>query len=179
MKLSLRPLPPRSEKPCRWVPEEGRAWLLRDEEGALAHLEFRSSGGSLAQGTTAEGLWTFKRVGFFRPQLTVRVAGATADLARMEFPVRGPAILHWADGRQHLWRAVRPAGVEAGQLDRRFRRMVFARSWRSQGGALEGETEWAYLRGDPVLLLFAWYRLVLESEDGAAATAVVTAVLYS
>jgi hypothetical protein len=123
-------------------------------------------------------------VGFFRPRLTVRVAGETADLARMEFPVRGPAVLHWADGRDHLWRAVRPAGVEAGQLDRRFRRLVFARSRPAAGGALEGETEWACHRADPVilpvLLLFAWYRLVLENEDGdAAALAAVTAVLCS
>lgn len=54
---------------------------LRAEQTTLATLRFRSSFGSLATAESAEGCWTFKRVGFWRPKVTVRVCEQPTDLA--------------------------------------------------------------------------------------------------
>jgi hypothetical protein len=55
---------------------------LRDGGGQrVATLRFRSPCGSQAWAETSDGRWTFKRVGFFRPRITVRVPRHHEDLA--------------------------------------------------------------------------------------------------
>jgi hypothetical protein len=54
---------------------------LRAGSEVAATLDFRSSFGSLATGRSADGSWTFKRVGFFQTRATVRAEGAETDLA--------------------------------------------------------------------------------------------------
>lgn len=47
----------------------------------IATLAFRSAFGTLAEGTSEEGTWTFKRIGFFAGRVTVRRDGDDTDLA--------------------------------------------------------------------------------------------------
>ena len=54
---------------------------LRAGSTVAATLDFRSSFGSRATGRSADGSWTFKRVGFFQTRATVRAEGAQTDLA--------------------------------------------------------------------------------------------------
>src|SRR5512135_776251 len=54
---------------------------LRAGDTVAATLNFRSSLGSFATAASADGSWTFKRVGFWHTQATVRALGAEADLA--------------------------------------------------------------------------------------------------
>ena len=55
---------------------------LRDEAKSLyASLTFRTPFGSFAVAETAHGTWSFKRVGFLNPGVTVRSQGAAEDLA--------------------------------------------------------------------------------------------------
>ena len=54
---------------------------LRARDVIAATLSFRSSFGSFATATSADGTWTFKRVGFWQTRATVRADGAEADLA--------------------------------------------------------------------------------------------------
>lgn len=66
-----------------WTAPSGlkRAFILHQEDRVFATLEWRSSIGTLAVATTAAGTWSFKRVGFFSPRVTVRRAGAVDDEA--------------------------------------------------------------------------------------------------
>ena len=66
-----------------WAAPSGlrRAFILHQEDRVFATLEWRSSLGTLAVATTACGAWSFKRVGFFSPRVTVRRAGAVEDEA--------------------------------------------------------------------------------------------------
>ena len=67
---------------------------LRDGETLAATLRFRSSFGSLATAESADGRWTFKRVGFWHPVITVRASNEEATLAT--FRTRpGPTAEHW------------------------------------------------------------------------------------
>ena len=54
---------------------------LRAGEMLAATLHFRSSFGSFATATSADGSWTFKRVGFWQTRVTVRTSGTETDLA--------------------------------------------------------------------------------------------------
>ncbi|CAG0926901.1 hypothetical protein TFLX_00253 [Thermoflexales bacterium] len=51
-------------------------------DGQLAAtLRFRSEFGTFATAESADGCWTFKRTGFWHPQVSVRVCGAEENLA--------------------------------------------------------------------------------------------------
>lgn len=56
-----------------------RSFVLHQDERVFATLDWRSSLGTLAVATTAGGSWTFKRVGFWSPRVTVRREGAPED----------------------------------------------------------------------------------------------------
>ena len=65
----------------RWVGIAARRHLLRSPGGTLARLAWRSTSGTLADGGTAAGSWTVKRMGFFRPFVTARRAGEDTEVA--------------------------------------------------------------------------------------------------
>ena len=51
----------------------------------LATLRFRSSSGSLATAESAEGCWTFKRVGFLQTRVTIRPLAADTNCWMTKF----------------------------------------------------------------------------------------------
>ena len=65
-------------------------------------LEFRSAFGSLAWSTDPVQRWTFKRVGFFSPHVTVRMPDSKSDYAVFEPRMFGGA-LHTPDRRPVTW----------------------------------------------------------------------------
>lgn len=76
---------------------------LRQDENVLATLRFRSMFGSLATAESAAGCWTFKRVGFWQPKVTVRVCGSETDLATFTNNTwSGGGTLELPDGRKLL-----------------------------------------------------------------------------
>lgn len=58
-----------------------RRYVLECGDDSIATLAFHSACGSLATGSSADGRWTFKRVGFFATRVTVREEDAGGDLA--------------------------------------------------------------------------------------------------
>jgi hypothetical protein len=58
-----------------------RNFVLRSGERIFGRIDFQSAFGSLADSVSGEEHWTFKRVGFFSPRVTVRRAGFEIDLA--------------------------------------------------------------------------------------------------
>jgi hypothetical protein len=86
----------------RWTQPHAlrREFELRAGEDAVATLAFRSTFGSLASARSDEGHWTFKRVGFWRSQVTVREAGQDTDLAVFRNDTwSAGGTLEFADGR--------------------------------------------------------------------------------
>ena len=78
-----------------------RHFELRIGDEVLATLRWETNFGSLATAETAEGRWTFKRVGFWRPKVTVRAAGSDADLAVFEPRWTGSGTLTLASGHSY------------------------------------------------------------------------------
>ena len=85
-----------------WVkPRALRAeYQLIADGKALASLRWEKALGSLARAEAADGRWTFKRVGFLRPRVTVRAEGSVADVAMLE---PGTGILQFSDGHTYHW----------------------------------------------------------------------------
>ena len=54
---------------------------LRADDEVAATLRFRSSFGSFATGESADGCWTFKRIGFWQTRVTVRACDSDVDIA--------------------------------------------------------------------------------------------------
>jgi hypothetical protein len=81
-----------------------RYFELRDNGEIVATLAFESKSGTLATARTADGTWTFKRVGFLNPHITVRCAGDDQDLAVYEPRLLGGGILSFPQGLKMKWK---------------------------------------------------------------------------
>jgi hypothetical protein len=76
---------------------------LRAGDEVLATLRWRTLSGSLATAETAEGSWTFKRVGFWRARITARPLGSERDAATFEPRWTGSGTVTLAQGASHRW----------------------------------------------------------------------------
>lgn len=147
---------------------------LQDSGELAATLRFRSSLGSLATAESADGCWTFKRVGFWHTRATIRVCGAEPDIAvfRNKTWAHG-GTLELADGRRYpvnsnFWMTEYEFTTEAGESLVKYRRV---------GGLLhlssivEIQPAAASLKELPWLVAFGWYLTIMMHMDAAAAGA--------
>lgn len=160
-----------------------RTFELRDGNRLLGTLSFVKSLGSLAEASMAAGDWTFKRVGFLRPRVTVRRRGQETDLAVYQpRGWRSEGELQFAGGRIYAWKfanfwatkyefadaagnavvAFKP-GSEESKFSNLFKYQVLVEIHPSAGR----------LEELPLLLSLGWYLMILHHEDSASAGAVV------
>ncbi len=76
---------------------------LKDGDEVVATLAWEKPTGSLAHATTADGEWTFKRGGFLRPHVNVRIHGNSDDMAEMEINLSGAGTLRFTEGAIYRW----------------------------------------------------------------------------
>lgn len=129
----------------------------------------RDDAGSLATATTTEGSWTFKRLGYLQPHVTIREVASGRTVARFDAQWNGPGVLHLVDGRTvrfeaNFWLAEWDWVAASGEHVVKFKRDFSA--GRREGHAHLSKT------GDEVpnlavLVLLGWYLLVLMAEDSA------------
>lgn len=97
------------DQELHWVQPKAmqRRFDLLGVTQCFATLEFTSAFGSLATAWTADGAWTYKRVGFFSPRITVRAEGSENDLAIYRPRWTGmQGTLEFAGGQAYLWNTV-------------------------------------------------------------------------
>lgn len=154
-----------------WIRQssDGRVYELRSGEDQVAVLRWEKPAGSLAQAETTEGKWTFKRIGFLQPRLSVRSAGSEQDLAWFEPGVGGGGAVHLASGHifrwsSNFWRAewawLNAAGKHGVKLHREF-------SAGEREGKVEIERGVLPERELPILVILGWYVIILQTEDSA------------
>ncbi len=80
-----------------------RLFELKRGEDLFGTLEFRSFWGTLAFSKDPVQNWSFKRVGFLNPQVTVRMPGADSDYALFFPRLFSGGILRPPDGRLVNW----------------------------------------------------------------------------
>ena len=103
------------------------SWLKMDYElrtkdaEVSATLRFRSSFGSLATAESADGCWTFKRVGFWQTRVTIRPCGSDAEIGIFKNNTwSGGGTLEFLDGRKfqattNFWQSKFGFETESGE----------------------------------------------------------------
>jgi hypothetical protein len=154
-----------------------RLFELRTDEARVGHLRFRSNLGTLADGRTAQGAWTFKRVGFLNPRITVRVDGSDSDVAVFKPDLWGHGVVTFRDGPMYAWK---PGSFwqtrwlfadSAGHEVLEFKQGVEDSKWRdvfkTQATVTIGPPA---VRGEElsILLCLGMYLLTAHEDDNAA-----------
>jgi hypothetical protein len=160
-----------------------RSFELRAGDNLFATLKFRTAIGSLATAESAVGTWTFKRVGFFKPQVTVRVKGYEQNLAvyRLKWG-SAEGVLEFADGETYVWKLANFWATRYQIVDAEGNPLISYTSKIDNASDLlkdQARIEIAPETRDKdklaLLLLTGWYLIVLQQEDVlATATAVAT-----
>lgn len=150
-------------------------YSLIDGDDVFARMSFRTLWGSLATVETADGTWTFKRVGFWRTRATVRKDGSDVDVAVFEHDTwSGGGTLTLADGRTiqittNFWKSRIECLWEGGPALFRYQTEGFLRL----GASLELLPAGTGLPELPWLLAFGWYLVVMTQHDSATQAVVI------
>jgi len=160
-----------------------RTFELRDGNRLSGTLCFAKSFGSLAEASTTAGDWTFKRVGYFRPRVTVRRRGQETDLA--VYAPKGwgaEGELQFEGGRIYVWK---PANFwatkfnlvdSAGMILVAFKPGTEESKWSDlfkYQALVEINPSASRLEELPLLVSLGWYLMILHHEDASSAGAVV------
>jgi hypothetical protein len=157
-----------------------RRFELRTGEGLAGVLHFRSLMGTLAAAENATGRWTYKRVGFFNTRVTVRVEGASRNLAVFKPNLWGRGVLRFADGAPFGWRSTsmwNGSWALTGAGDRPLIHFRSGLEERKLRDAFKIQAMVTIEEGAPrddrlfVLLCFGMYMLNMHHEDNAAVIA--------
>ena len=151
-----------------------RLYELTSGDHQLGTLQFTKMLGSLAEGRTADGAWTFKRGGFLRPFVTIREIGADKDLGVLHTRWGGDGDLTLTNGfhaewmHTNFWRTRWSFQHKGG---REIVHFTPHHKLLKAGATVEIPQPVSKDVPLPMLTLLGWYLMVLMSQDAAAAAA--------
>ncbi len=165
---------------AEWLqPKSGeRKFELWANDALLGKLSFRSSSGTLALTESAYGNWTFKRIGFMNPRITIRSEGLEENLAEYKSNLWGHGVLTFKDGRSYAWKPSNFWGTawgfndaeaqtllrfNPGIKDRKFKDIFKNQATADIDPRMQGDEKL------PILLGFGLYLLLMHEEDSTAA----------
>ena len=162
-----------------------RHFELQAGPAQLATLTFHSAWGTLATADTADGVWTFKRVGFLNPQVTVRVAGSPDNLAVYQPKFWGDGTVTFAGGVAFRWQPINFWATEwafGGEGDTpliRFKpgaeKHRLSDMFKTQA-IVEMEPDESIRPFVPLLVALGMYLIILHQQDAAGAVAATASV---
>jgi hypothetical protein len=170
-----------TDRPLQWTQPAllKREYELHAGDEVVATLRWQKTFGSLALAETAEGAWTFKRSGFLRPKVTVRVPGSESETAVFNPSWGGEGTLRFSDGRCYLWqhasfwRSEWVFANEAGEPLAHFKATLEASAavvFCKHAAEVKFEPRAAAVPDLSLLTVLGWYLMVLMSDDAAGAT---------
>lgn len=162
-----------------------RQFELRTEDRLFGNLRFEKALGTLATGSSAAGRWTFKRVGFLNPRVTIREAGANDDLGVYWPKHWSGGWLEFVKGGKFHWKATNFWGTEWGFCDVQDRLLFVLKPGVEKAklsdllktqAVVEIAPQSHAHAALPLLLLLGWYLMILHQEDTAVTMATTAAV---
>ena len=147
---------------------------LQDDGELVATLRFRSSFGSFATAESADGCWTFKRVGFWKTKVTVRACGSEFDVAAFTNNTwKSGGTLELPDGRSYpantnFWMTEYEFTTQTGEPLVQYN---WVRGLMRLSSTVNIQPAAASLRELPWLVMLGWYLTVMMHADSAAAVA--------
>jgi len=175
----MKPITQLSGQRLKWIQPNGwkQAYELQANDEPAATLRFKSAWGSLATGESADGTWTFKRVGFIRTRVTIRTRDADAEIAEfVNNTWSGGGTLNLDGGRSiratsNFWQSKLEFQTEAGVTLLTFQRGGVVHL----SAVVEIAPEASRLAELPWLVMLGWYLVVMMSNDSAGAAAAAAA----
>ena len=154
---------------------------LRSGDELCGMLHWEKAFGSLASATSDDGQWTFKRVGFLNPRVTIRQPGSDMDIAIFKPGWTGSGVLEFPSGRRFQWEhkdfwRLDWTFQESGQELLRF---------KSKAGSLKMNVRVDLapsvktLPEASLLALLGMYLLVLTRDDSVVAASVTPATVVT
>lgn len=147
--------------------------LFAGDEVAAA-LNFRSSFGSFATAESADGCWTFKRVGFFQTHVSIRTCYSETDIASYRNNTwRNGGTLELPDGR--CYRASTNFWMTQFDFCDETEDVLF--SYHKIGGFIHRSSYVNIFPNAlvvpelPWMVLLGWYLTIMMQQDAAAASA--------
>lgn len=144
------------------------AFELLEGDEVFATLKFRNSFGTYAEGTTAEGSWSFKSQGFIKTHVTIREKGSENNIGVFHTNTWSEGgTLELPDGKKYqansnFWHARYEFTDEAGNTIMQFTNIggfkLHARLELFPPAKSLQETPW--------MILLGWYLAVMTSRDG-------------
>jgi hypothetical protein len=162
-----------------------RSFSLHAGEQEYARLEFQSAFGSRALAETAAQRWSFKRVGFFNPRVTVRRPDQDTDLAVYQPRWTGTeGTLTLAGGQTFQWRATNFWATRFAFMDSRGEILLEFKEGTQEGhfsdlfktqAQVQIAQNFGELEQIDLLVTLGWYLLILYHEDAAGVAAAASA----
>jgi len=154
---------------------------LRFGDEMCGKLRWEKALGSLASATSDDGQWTFKRVGFLNPRVTIRQPGSDHDIAIFKPGWTGSGVLEFPNGRRFQWEhkdfwRLQWAFEEAGQELLRFKSRAGSFKMKVR---VDLSPSVKNVAEASLLASLGMYLLVLMRDDNAAAGAATTTVVAS
>jgi hypothetical protein len=170
----MRPMRDIRASELEWVQPRAmeRYFVLRSDQDVLATLRWRNMFGSLAEASTAEGIFTLKRGGFLQPYVTIRQAGTEDDIAVLKISLFRHGTLEFRIGKVVSLVSTRFFGFEWEFIDENRQKLC---SMRMRNALMKRYGEVAVsstVRRDRdllVMLVIGWYAMVLMSNESSAA----------
>lgn len=169
-----------AEQPLRWSQPSAlkREYELHAGDDVVATLRWQKTFGSLALAETAGGSWTFKRSGFLRPKVTVRMLGSEMEVGVFKPGWGGEGTLRFSEGpcyewqNTSFWRSEWAFANDAGESLVHFKPEP---AFFKQSAEVKVELCAVALPELSLLTVLGWYLMLLLSEDSAGAAAGVVA----
>ncbi len=164
-----------------------RFFELRTPAAELAGLlVWEKAFGTLATAYTAAGYWSFKRVGFWNPRITVRKPGEDNDLAVFYPRFFGNGTLEIVGGDQFRWESLNFWATQWGFFnpsdDQVLVKFIPGSDQGTLGDVFKNQ---AIIQIDlqrrvsdlPLLISLGWYLMILRLDDSAASVTATTAAI--
>lgn len=146
---------------------------LQAMDEVVATLQFERS--SLATAETAEQQWTFKREGFWHPQVTVRLPDSDDNVAVFKPSWMGGGSLEISEGRLLRFGAANFWHSQWDWSDTESQATLVHFKSRAglmkTDGQVDIESEAVTYSELPLLVVLGWYLLILFARDAAAVIA--------
>jgi len=164
----------------KWIQPHAlkQEYELRADDEVVATLHFKTTFGSLATAESADGCWTFKRVGFWHPAVTIRACGDEIDLAVFKNRTwNNGGTLELPDGRKYLanlnfWATRYEFTTETDEVLLRYTSIGGMAHFSAKVDVM---LDFARLAELPWLVMLGWYLPILVYWDSAAAIAATSA----
>ena len=153
-----------------------RAYELRSGEEILGDLRWNTQSGSLAEAEAGDGHWTFKRTGFFHPQITIRTQQSDSNIAAFIPNWNAEGALEFCDGKCYQWKGTGFWRSQWAFTSSRGEHLVDFEphsSFLKQTAAVKVTPAGFQIPELSLLVLLGWYLLILRAEDDAASAAVI------